>query len=231
MAEYANQRPGYGSSDSYGYSSYQQQVNQATSVAQFLADQASAARRVSSEQANPLLARPSDSPTSQAIAAANSSPPATGRAIDDQSSLNDESRAAAAQPHTEPADGVARFASGLPIEWRASHEADEVMEATAAESSNSMFRLEPLLAGILRVDLPALEAGVERFFSRLEELGDELSDADVAWRLGAWSLTAAGAAAALEFARAEAKNNRQREPLLAGGWRLPQPPRPKERPE
>jgi hypothetical protein len=121
----------------------------------------------------------------------------------------------------------------VPIEIRApsdplAHDGS-VTQSDRAEQSKPSTHLEPLLAGIGPIDLPALEAGVERFFARLETLGDELTDSDVAWRLGAFSLIAAGAAAALEFARGRVAEQPQ-EPLPFGGWWLPPPPRPKENP-
>lgn len=231
MAEYANQRPNDASNANYGpYASYadlQRMLIEAAGVAQSIADGTTVAGRDYSQQANPLLPGPAD-----VTVVAASAPQSAGRGLHEPGE-GIEPRAAA-QPRADPVEAAVPFAAEMGNELRAASETpdnDEIVTEKAAAQANACLPAQPLLAGILRVDLPALEAGVERFFAQLEELGDELSDPDVAWRIGAWFLTAAGAAAALEFARAEAKDNRPREPLLVGGWRLPQPPRPKERPK
>jgi len=236
MAEYANQRLGFGSADSDGsYASYtyQQQIIQAASVAQLLAEQTNSARRVDPNQSNLLSARPVEGPATSASAAVTAPQPVS-RVLGNEPGQGVELHTAATQAQSGPVEAVVRFDARAPIESRAASDAldnDEVaMETTAAAMSDGSPRIQPLLAGMLPVDLPALQAGVERFFAQLEELGDELADPDLAWRIGAWSVTAAGAAAALEFARAEAKNRPLREPRPFGGWRLPPPPLPKENP-
>ena len=55
--------------------------------------------------------------------------------------------------------------------------------------------------GMLPVDLPALERGVEQFFGQVAKLGEHVSDFEVAQRLAPWLVAVALSTAALETAR------------------------------
>ncbi|HEV3022141.1 MAG TPA: hypothetical protein VGX76_06725 [Pirellulales bacterium] len=239
-ADYSSQPPSYAPADNYGANTsiYQQQVNQTVAAAQLTADQAAAARRLPSDQFNLSFARPADAPVVAAAAAAPAvAQPSIRTLLDKPGQVGPgpgvDSRAVSRFPSSSPVDAVVRFVGRVPLEFRATADPaaldGSVKQASEAEQSKPSPQIEPLLAGIGPIDLPALEVGVERFFARLESLGDELTDSDVAWRLGAFSLIAAGAAAALEFARGQVAEQPQ-EPLPFGGWRLPPPPRPKEDP-
>jgi hypothetical protein len=195
--------------------------------------QENAARRAGSDQANLSqailsFARAADTTSVAAASAASSAPPSNSRVWLDEPRPSVDARAAFAAVSSGPVDAVARFAAPIPIELHVASVMSDESAKDAGGAETAVPPPEPLLAGVLRVDLSAIEAGVERFFARLETLGDEWSDTDVAWRLGALSMLAAGAAATLEFARGQV-NERPSEPLPFGGWRLPPPPRPKEK--
>jgi hypothetical protein len=69
-----------------------------------------------------------------------------------------------------------------------------------------------VLTGMLPLDLPRVNAAVERFFARMENLGEELADSHPAVDLAPWLATLAAALAASEWVRWQ----RSRQQALAG---------------
>ena len=74
-------------------------------------------------------------------------------------------------------------------------------------------------AGMLPVDLAALERGVEQFFGQMARLGDHVSGSEAAQRLAPWLVAVALSTAALETARWRFWKAAPGTPVLAGNTR------------
>jgi hypothetical protein len=74
-------------------------------------------------------------------------------------------------------------------------------------------------AGMLPVDLAALERGVEQFFGQMGRLGDHISGSEAAQRLTPWLVAVALSTAALEAARWRFWKPAGATPILAGKTR------------
>jgi hypothetical protein len=73
--------------------------------------------------------------------------------------------------------------------------------ASTSEPASLAPRAGSLLTGVLAVNLPRVNASVERFFARMEDLGKEWADSHLAVELAPWLGTIAAALAAAEWVR------------------------------
>lgn len=126
-------------------------------------------------------------------------------------------------PPGEPAasDETLTVSSANSLETEAENRADVRAEGEESTPDPGTLLLAPamgnLIGGILPVDVPALERGVEEFFARIDGLGDDWTSFQAASRLAPWLVTAAFATAAYEFVREQLKPRQLDEPRP--GWR------------
>lgn len=103
-----------------------------------------------------------------------------------------------------------------PVAWATSgaHRTIDRPDADATEiaappviEEQLLFNASPqivgLIAGAVSGDWSKIERGVDELFERLERLGEELPSATTAWHVGECVALTAGAAAALEYVRAQ----------------------------
>jgi hypothetical protein len=87
------------------------------------------------------------------------------------------------------------------------------LPAPAGQTFNLVPRPGSVVTGMLPLDLPRVNASVERFFARIEDLGEELADSHLPLELAPWFATVAAALAASEWVRWQ----RSRQRALVGG--------------
>jgi hypothetical protein len=78
---------------------------------------------------------------------------------------------------------------------------DPGTEVPDSQAPAPLPQFASLLAGSAPVDLPALQRGVDQFFTRLEAVGEELPKGPLLLRLAPWVASVALSTAALEVAR------------------------------
>lgn len=105
----------------------------------------------------------------------------------------------APEPLSPPAAG-----RGIEVERDAEESLDPGTDLADPQAAPSP-QVASLLTGSAPVDLPALDRGVDHFFSRLEDLGKELPSGPVLLRLAPWLVAVSAATAALELARWQMK--------------------------
>jgi hypothetical protein len=123
-------------------------------------------------------------------------------------------------PRLVPSDDLGRNALPAAANEDAQDQVPELQPAmpsspTTVETPNLAPQPGNVLTGVLALDLPGISASAERFFARVEDLGEELTDAHLAVELAPWLGTMAAALAASEWLRWQRS---KQQALVGNAW-------------